>query len=467
MFNLTAKEFVNLAKKYNLVPVYKELDIGEHSPVEAFAKIAGENSFLLESVAGSEKIARFSFLGTVAKDKVKKLSRFSQIKKLLAEYNQPAPVKGLPRFHGGLVGYVSYDMVREIESLPSKNPDPLALPPMVFLAAETLLAFDHVRGKLLIIANAKADKNPEKAYDLACQNISRLEKMLQKPVELSELKEQLAALSFRSNFSQKQFEAVVSKGKEYIKAGDIIQFVPSQRLEITTTANPFNVYRVLRQMNPSPYMYYLKLGKLEIVGTSPEVMVRLENGEATVRPIAGTRRRGQGPAEDLVMEKELLACPKEVAEHVMLVDLGRNDLGRVCEYGSVKVTEQLVVERYSHVMHIVSNVTGQLRSGLDAVDLLKATFPAGTVSGAPKVRAMEIIDELENRKRGLYAGCIGYFGFSGEMDTCITIRTIVFKGDQAYVQVGAGIVADSNPTEEYKETMNKAKAMLRSIELAS
>jgi len=459
MYHPTKQEFTKLLEKHNIVPVYKELDIGDHSPVETFAKIEDEYSFLLESIEGSEKIARFSFLGSVDKKNVKKLKKFSEIRDLISSYN-PAPVSGLPRFHGGLVGYVSYDMVREVEDIPDNNPDELKVPPMIFLLAETLLAFDHVRGKLLIIANSSS-------YESALSKIDQLEAKLKEVKKLAPLKNKRGDVKFKSNFTQDQFETLVAKGKEYIKAGDVIQFVPSQRFETSAKTDPFNVYRILRQVNPSPYMYYLKLGDLQIVGTSPEVMVRLEDGQATVRPIAGTRRRGKDEAEDLAMEKELLASKKEVAEHVMLVDLGRNDLGRVCEYGSVLVTEQMTIERYSHVMHIVSNVTGNLKREYDAVDLLRATFPAGTVTGAPKVRSMEIIDELENRKRGPYAGAIGYFGFSGEMDTCITIRTIVFKGDKAYVQVGAGIVADSEPIEEYKETMNKARAMLGAIELAA
>ncbi|MFH1362079.1 MAG: anthranilate synthase component I [bacterium] len=466
MFYPSKEEFLKLAKKHNLIPVYKELEIGGHSPVETFSKIEGEYSFLLESIEGSEKIARFSFLGTVAKKDVKKLKKLSEIRKLVKSYN-PAIISGLPRFHGGLVGHVNYDVVREVENIPDKNPDDLKIPPMIFLLAENLLAFDHVRRKLIVIANTKVGQDPESAYVLACQKIEQLEKQLEKPEKLKALKTKPANLEFSSNFTKKQYEAVVEKGKEYIKAGDIIQFVPSQRLETETKVNPFDVYRILRSINPSPYMYYLKLGELKIVGASPEVMVRLEDGRATVRPIAGTRPRGRDKKEDLAMEKELLASKKEVAEHVMLVDLGRNDLGRVCDFGSVRVTEKMIVERYSHVMHIVSNVTGQLKPEYDAVDLLSATFPAGTVTGAPKVRAMEIIDELENVKRGPYAGCIGYFGFSGEMDTCITIRTILFKDGKAYIQAGAGIVADSAPAEEYKETLNKARAMLRAIEIAS
>jgi len=461
------QKFIELSKEGNLIPVYKELAIGKETPVTAFKKIEGEHSFLLESIEGEAKIAQYSFLGTVEKKDIHSFKTLPEIRKALSRFKS-VNVKGLPRFHGGLVGYISYDVVRQVENIPDKNPDDLKLPLMQFLFAETLLAFDHIKGKLLIISNAEVKKDPAKAYQTACANIAKLEKQLTKKVKLKEIKSKSQSLpKFSSNFTQPEFEQVVDRMKEYIRAGDIIQGVPSQRLTCEAKADPFDVYRVLRKINPSPYMFYLKLGKTKIAGSSPEVMVRLEDGEATVRPIAGTRKRGKDKAEDLAMEKELLASEKERAEHIMLVDLGRNDLGRVCDFGTVRVTENMVIERYSHVMHIVSNVAGKLSQGKDAVDLLAATFPAGTVSGAPKVRAMEIIDELENVKRGPYAGCVGYFGFSGEMDTGITIRTIVFKGNKGYVQVGAGIVADSIPAEEYKETINKAKAMLRAIELAS
>lgn len=467
MYFPNKQEFIKLSQKGNLIPVYKELAIGEETPVTAFKKIEGENSFLLESIEGEEKIARYSFLGTVSKKELYSFKSFQEIRKILSKL-KPVQVLGLPRFHGGLVGYVSYDMVRQIEELPDKNPDKLAVPLMQFLLTETLLAFDHIKKKLLIISNAEVGGDPGKAYDEACAKIEQLEQALKKSLpEKEKSSADKKELKFSSNMTEGQYESVVERAKEYIRAGDIIQVVPSQRIETECQVDPFNVYEVLRKVNPSPYMFYLKLGELKIAGSSPEVMVRLEGDEATVRPIAGTRRRGQDKAEDKKMEKELLSSDKEKAEHVMLVDLGRNDLGRVCEFGSVKVTEEMIIERYSHVMHIVSNVTGKLSKDKDAIDLLSATFPAGTVTGAPKVRAMEIIDELENVKRGPYAGCIGYFGFSGEMDTGITIRTIVFKGNKAYIQVGAGIVADSVPAEEYKETLNKAKAMLRAVELAS
>jgi len=467
MFFPAKKKFIELSKKGNLIPVYKEILVGKETPVTAFKKIEGENSFLLESVEGEEKIARYSFLGTGTKKELHSFKSFAEIRKVLARF-KPVKVAGLPRFHGGLVGYVSYDMVRDVEAIPDKNPDELELPKMLFLLTDTLLAFDHIKRKILLVSHAEVKGDPAKAYQAACAKIDQLEKKLKKPIKLkSEYSGKEKPIKFTSNMTQDQFEAVVEKAKEYIRAGDIIQVVPSQRLKAASKVDPFNVYRILRKINPSPYMFYLKFGKIKIAGSSPEVMVRFEDGLATVRPIAGTRPRGSNKADDQKMADELLASEKERAEHIMLVDLGRNDLGRVCEFGTVKPTEKMVVERYSHVMHIVSNVVGKLKKDQDAVDLLRATFPAGTVSGAPKVRAKEIIDELENVKRGPYAGCIGYFGFSGELDTGITIRTIVFKGNKAYIQVGAGIVADSIPAEEYEETINKAKAMLRAIELAS
>lgn len=467
MYYPTKEEFIKLSKKGNLIPVYKEIGMVDETPVSAYKKIEGEHSFLLESIEGEEKIARYSFLGTGTKNELYSFKSFPEIRKILKQL-KPVVVHGLPRFHGGLVGYVSYDMVRQIEDIPDKNPDELKLPLMLFLLTHTLLAFDHLKSKILIISNAKVNGDSEKAYVKACLKIDDLEGKLKKPLKLGkESSGRKKEIKFSSNVTQKQFEDMVEKAKEYIRSGDIIQAVPSQRLRTECRVDPFNVYRVLRTINPSPYMFYLKFGKIRIAGSSPEVMVRLEKDEATVRPIAGTRKRGKNDVEDKKMAEELLASEKERAEHIMLVDLGRNDLGRVCEFGSVKVTEQMVIEKYSHVMHIVSNVSGKLKKEKDAVDLLMATFPAGTVTGAPKVRAMEIIDELENVKRGPYAGCIGYFGFSGELDTGITIRTIIFKADKAYIQVGAGIVADSVPAQEYKETIDKAKAMLKAIELAS
>jgi anthranilate synthase component 1 len=474
MYYPSYKEFAKLSKKGNLIPVYKEIVADMETPVSAYKKIESEYSFLLESVEGGEKIARYSFLGTCDRSKMFCPSTFEEIRRLLRKF-KPVRDPLLPRFHGGLVGYIGYDMVREIEprlARSDKNPDDLKLPAMQFMLADTLLAFDHVKHKIVIISNAHIKGDPAKAYRTAINNIDRLERKLKRPVSLA--KEEFAVprkaelkKKFSSNFSKKEFEDRVRKAKEYIRAGEIIQVVLSQRFQARTKAEPFDIYRALRILNPSPYMYYLKLKDLRIIGSSPEVMVRLEGRRATLRPIAGTRKRGKDEEEDRKMMDDLLASRKERAEHIMLVDLGRNDLGRVCDYGSVKVTEEMVIEKYSHVMHIVSNVTGRLKRGKDAIDLFMAAFPAGTVSGAPKVRAMEIIDELENLKRGLYAGSIGYFDFSGDLDSAITIRTILMKGDRVYLQAGAGIVADSIPAKEYQETVNKARALLAAIEYAA
>ncbi|MFA4843356.1 MAG: anthranilate synthase component I [Candidatus Margulisiibacteriota bacterium] len=470
MFYPNINEFKKLARKGNLVPVYKEIVADLETPVSAFKKIEGEYSFLLESIEGGEKIARYSFLGTCAKKQLLTFSSLEEVRAALKKY-RPVETKGLPRFTGGLVGYISYDAVREIERLPDKNLDDLKMPQLQFLLADAFLAFDHVKHKILIIANAHITGGSDEAYRLACARIAGLERKLKR--KLSGTKDELEVPAHSelkapasSNLTRGEYEAMVRRAKEYIRAGDIIQVVLSQRLEIKCPADSLNVYRILRMINPSPYMYYLKLGKTRIIGSSPEVMVRLEKGEATLRPIAGTKPRGRDEAEDQKLARELLASAKERAEHIMLVDLGRNDLGRVCAYGSVKVTEEMSIEKYSHVMHIVSNVTGQLQPGKDAIDLVRACFPAGTVSGAPKVRAMEIIDELENRRRGLYAGSVGYFSFSGDLDSGIAIRTILIRDGRAFVQAGAGLVADSVPAEEYQETLNKARALLAAVELA-
>ncbi|MFA5114153.1 MAG: anthranilate synthase component I [Candidatus Margulisiibacteriota bacterium] len=458
------KEFKRLAKKGNLVPVYKEIVADMETPVSAFKKIAGDHSFLLESVEGGEKIARYSFLGTCSASRVASPGSFEEIRTLLKEY-KPVSIPGLPRFSGGLVGYIGYDAVRQIEKIPNANPDDLNIPLMQFIMADAILAFDHIKHKIVIIANARIAGDPARAYRSACRRIAGLEAKLKKPLRTTELETgRRRAVKFQSNVTRREYEEMVRQAKAHIKAGDIIQVVLSQRLEAKCHADPFDIYRALRVLNPSPYMYYLRLGDLQIVGSSPEVMVRLEGGLATLRPIAGTRPRGRDEAEDKKLADDLLASKKERAEHVMLVDLGRNDLGRVCDWGSVKVTEEMVIEKYSHVMHIVSNVNGRLKRGRDAIDLVKAVFPAGTVSGAPKVRAMELIDELENRQRGLYAGCVGYFSFSGELDSGIAIRTILIKDGKAYVQAGAGLVYDSVPAREYQETLNKARALLTAVE---
>ena len=473
MFYPNEKEFLKLAKQGNLIPVFKEIAADMETPVSAYKKIESEYSFLLESVEGGEKIARYSFLGSCRPQQLSSPKSFEAIRELLSRY-QAVKVAGLPRFHGGLVGYISYDMVREIEprlAASDKNPDELKLPLMQFLLTDTILAFDHIKHKILVISNAYIEGDPKRSYREACRKIEAISHKLKRPIDAQSEGFEIRyrprkKLKLRSNYRKKDFEALVRKAKEHIRAGDIIQVVLSQRLETECKTDPFNIYRILRILNPSPYMYFLKFGKTKLIGSSPEVMVRLDNRTATLRPIAGTRKRGKTEEEDQRLMAELLASKKERAEHIMLVDLGRNDLGRVCDYGSVKVTEEMTIEKYSHVMHIVSNVTGKLKKQHDAIDLFKACFPAGTVSGAPKIRAMEIIDELENTKRGTYAGSIGYFGFSGDLDSAITIRTILVKGKKNYVQAGAGIVADSVPSKEYSETLNKAGALLSAIELS-
>jgi anthranilate synthase component 1 len=477
------KTFLKLSEQGNLIPVYKEIVADLETPVSAYKKIEAKNSFLLESVEGGEKIARYSFLGadpllvittknqqiTITENgKKKKLTGnpIDILKKLLSQY-KCVHVEGLPRFQGGLVGYFGYDVVRFFENIPDKNPDELKLPDSTFFLADSLLAFDHVKHKILIIANAHVKDDPKKAYLEAQKKIAALEKKLKKTLPLKtaefELNEVPENISAKSNLSKEQFKSAVEKAKKQIVDGDIIQVVLSQRLNAPIKRPPFDIYRLLRILNPSPYMFYLNFGDYKLLGSSPEVMCRVENNQAIIRPIAGTRRRGNSETEDQNLAQELKTDQKEVAEHVMLVDLARNDLGRVCVPGTVKVTENMAIERYSQVMHLVSNVVGQLKQGEDQFSTLAATFPAGTVSGAPKIRAMQIIDEMENTKRGPYAGVVGYFGFSGDLDSCITIRTILIKGKQAFVQAGAGIVADSIPEKEYEETLNKAKALLKAL----
>ena len=489
--------FKKLARRGNLIPVYRELGADLETPVSAFLKIdTGAYSFLLESVEGQEKIARYSFLGsdpsliisskgslvTLAERRDGRFQRrtypmrvdpLAEIQGILTRY-QFVDVPGLPRFCGGLVGYAGYDCVRFFENIPDRNPDDLNLADMIFMLTDTILIFDHVAHTIKIVVNVHVpdqlqgtrDKYLDRAYERALQRLHALTLRLQKPLRMPRLPAGRAATAVRSNITPARFAAAVRQAKTYIRRGDIIQTVLSQRFQTRSALPAFQLYRALRRVNPSPYMYYLKFGDVKLIGASPEVMVRCEAGIAEVRPIAGTRVRGATKEADQVLARELLADPKERAEHVMLVDLGRNDLGRVCRFGSVKVSELMAVERYSHVMHIVSNVRGELQPDKNVFDLLRATFPAGTVTGAPKIRAMEIIDELETVRRGPYAGCVGYFSFSGNLDACITIRTIVLKGDVAYVQAGAGIVADSDPQREYRETVNKARALLAAINLA-
>jgi len=489
MYYPTKEEFIKLSKQGNLIPVYTEILADFETPLSAFAKIdKGNYSFLLESVEGGERIARYSFLGSspslifsskgskielkegkISKSFTTKDDPIEELKNILKRYRF-VKVKGLPRFCGGLVGYLGYDMVRFIEKLPAKNADDLKFPDSVFMLTDTLVIFDHVDRKIKVVSNVRIEDNPEASYNEAVRKIDAIIKSLKSaPLPIKQaylLKRREKPLRLKSNFTKTAFENAVSKAKDYIKRGHIIQAVLSQRLAIPITARPFDIYRALRSVNPSPYMYYLKLGDFSLVGSSPEIMVRCEDGETELRPIAGTRPRGASDEEDAALIKELLGDPKERAEHIMLVDLGRNDIGKVCEYKSIKVAELMSIEKYSHVMHIVTDVSGRLKADKDIFDLVRATFPAGTVTGAPKVRAMEIIEELEKIRRGPYAGCVGYFSFSGNLDSCITIRTVIIKENTAYIQAGAGIVADSNPEGEYRETMNKAGALISAIEMA-
>jgi len=396
---------------------------------------------------------------------------FSELERLVLRYRAPR-LEGLPRFFGGAVGYIGYDMVRFFERLPEMAVDDLNLPDCAFMFVDTLIAFDHVRRRMMVIALAFVEDDPMKAYDDAVERIEEAISKLKSPlpaIRLLEHKPHIVPgeeVEIRSNFTPDRFIEAVERAKEYIRAGDVIQVVLSQRLSFPMRVDPFRFYRALRMVNPSPYMFFLRFGDLKLAGSSPEMMVRVEGRIAQTRPIAGTRPRGKTPEEDKLLEKELLSDPKERAEHIMLVDLGRNDLGRVCEYGSVKVDELMVVERYSHVMHIVSNVVGRLRPDKNAFDVIRACFPAGTLSGAPKVRAMEIIEELEPVRRGPYGGAVGYFSFAGDADTAITIRTLVAKGGVGHVQAGAGIVADSIPEREHEECMNKAMALLKALDMA-
>jgi anthranilate synthase component 1 len=490
MFRPSFEEFRQKAKKGNLIPVYREILADMETPVSAFLKIDDRgHSFLLESLEGGEKWARYSFLGSRPSVIIKSFGRSVEItrdgktsrhtfrydpleviKKILSAY-KPVTDPSLPRFFGGAVGFMGYDVVRFFEELPAREKEGLDLPDVFFMITDTLVIFDNITHMIKVVSNAHVKgQSAEAAYREATRKVNVLVKKLK-----SGVKSQAAGTKGKpknkgheliSNFSQQQYEEAVLKAKEFIKAGDIFQVVPSQRFESKITVEPFEIYRALRLINPSPYMYFLRFGDATVVGASPEVMVRLEGDRIDLRPIAGTRRRGTSEEEDEALADELLADPKERAEHIMLVDLGRNDVGRVSEPGSVHVSELMVIERYSHVMHIVSNVRGRLSDKRDAYDVIRACFPAGTVSGAPKIRAMEIIDELEPTRRGPYAGAVGYFGFSGNMDTCITIRTLVIKNRTAYIQAGGGVVADSDPATEYQETVNKAKAMMRAVEMA-
>jgi anthranilate synthase component I len=483
--------FKSVAAGVDVVPVYRQLLADHLTPVTAFEVLGRDaNAFLLESVVGGENIGRHSFIATNPSalytaihgqasivrwgkpgEQFQTTDPLADLAKLLPP-RKVARVQGLPTFTGGLVGYAGYDLIRyyESEKLNTAPKDDRGLPDVMFGLYNELVIFDNVDKTIKVVANAFVEGDVEEAYKDACRRVDRIVQLLKQPPvsRLGEVDPKAPlTLNFSSNLSKDQYEAGVAKGIEYIRAGDIFQFVPSMRLRVNSSANPFDVYRALRVVNPSPYMFYLKTPMCSLIGSSPEVLCSVQDGLVTTRPLAGTRRRGQTPEEDQSLEKELLADPKERAEHIMLVDLHRNDIGRVCEIGSVVVDECMVVERYSHVMHISSNVIGKLASDQTAFDALRVSLPVGTVSGAPKIRAMQIIDEVEPTRRGPYGGAVGYFDFAGNMDTCIALRTMVYRNGTFDVQAGAGVVADSVPASEYEECRNKAMALLKSVEIAT
>ena len=486
----TSAEFQTLAQKARFVPVYRQLTADTLTPVTAYQRIAsGPWAFLFESVIGGEKVGRFSFVGSqpfltliavgqnvviehmgTDRREFESADPLKELDALVAQY-QSATIPGLPRFCGGAVGYAGYDVIRYTENLPHVPQDDRQLPDLCFALYDAMVIFDHIRKVILVVALAdtalgdleESRARAEERLELLCRQLS----FSGSDVELTDIDLTVEPTpEVKSNFTQSEFHEAVQKCREFVKAGDVFQVVISQRLEYQSPAQPLDVYRALRMVNPSPFMFLLKTPDVELVGSSPEIMVRVEDGETTIRPLAGTRVRGKTPQEDRELAEELLADPKERAEHVMLIDLARNDVGRVSRYGTVTLSDVMVVERYSHVMHITSNVSGQLREGLSAIEALRAGLPAGTVSGAPKVRAMEIIDAVEPFKRGPYGGAVGYIDFTGNMDTCIALRTLVIKDGTIYIQAGAGIVADSVPEMEYRETLSKARAMLKAIHIA-
>lgn len=488
------EEARSLSASYNVIPVAHQFLDDTETPVSAFLKLRqSAGCFLLESAEQGLRLGRYSFLGIKAWESIRLVGTtvtvrrggvdtyhdlgehggdpFAFMAEHLSQYKVP-PLEDLPPFVGGAVGYFGYDCVRHVEHLPDAPPDDLGLPDMAFLLTDVIVVFDHLRHTMTLLTNIFCDEEPdfEVAYEAAVRRLAEVKARLRSPIPdpgWSLGRSQKVEAPVRSNFERERFLAGVARIREYISAGDAFQVVLSQRFEVPVNVSGLSIYRGLRAVNPSPYMYYMSFREFEVVGSSPEPLVTVTGRRAETRPIAGTRPRGSDPAEDLALANEMLADEKERAEHLMLVDLGRNDLGRVCLPGTVKVDQFMEVERYSHVMHMVSSVTGELRAEVGATDALRAVFPAGTVSGAPKVRAMEIIDELEPTRRGPYAGAIGYLSYSGELDSCIYIRTILVRDGRAYVQAGAGIVADSDPDREFVETENKARALFRAIEVAA
>jgi len=502
MITPSLDEFLKLAGQGNLIPVTTRILADVETPLSAYRKIRGQGeSFLFESVEGGEHLGRYSFVGCNPRAVIKQTgNRIDVLEggKLVEKFGIPAPGKepcencvkdglevvervmkkyrpvtrpGLPRFTGGAVGFIGYEFIHDVEPVvPPPAHDELGTPTMYFIVADQLLVFDRVAQTITVLVNAAIDEaaSPADAYESAVEEIERLLSLLEQPSEHHPVSVpgEVPSLPFTSNVAKEKFLANVEASKKFITAGDIIQVVGSQRFSVETKASPVDVYRAARSVNPSPYMFLLELDGFSLVGASPEIHVRCEDNKVEIRPIAGTRRRGKTTDEDAVLEKELLADPKERAEHVMLVDLARNDIGRVCDFGSVQVKDLMIIERYSHVMHIVSSVEGKLSADKTNYDLMRATFPAGTVSGAPKIRAMQLIADLEGTTRGPYGGCVGYFSFNGNLDTCITIRTALLKDGKAYVQAGGGWVNDSEPEAEFQETVNKSKAMLKAVALA-
>jgi anthranilate synthase component 1 len=505
VYSPTLEEFLKLAAQGNLIPVTRQLLADVETPLSAYRKIRGPGeSFLFESVEGGEHLGRYSFVGCNPRAIIRQVGShveliengkvvetfevqaeavagvpasepslrdgLAAVERVMKRYHA-VPVPGLPRFTGGAVGFIGYEFIHDIEPVVPRPPhDDLQTPVIYFLIADQLLIFDRVAQTITVLVNAVLDgaASPAEAYEDAVGEIDRIISLLEQPTEHRPVSvpREVTPLPFESNLPREKFFANVLKAKQYITSGDIIQVVGSQRFSAAVKASPLDIYRAARSINPSPYMFLLELDGFSLVGASPEIHVRCEDHKVEIRPIAGTRRRGATPEEDLALEKELLADPKERAEHVMLVDLARNDLGRVCDFGTVQVKDLMIIERYSHVMHIVSQVGGQLSADKTPYDLMRATFPAGTLSGAPKIRAMQIISELEQTARGPYGGCVGYFSFNGNLDCCITIRTALVKDGRAWVQAGGGWVNDSTPEGEYQETVNKSKAMLKAVAMA-
>jgi len=489
--NISLKQFKTLAENFNVIPIFKEIVLDIDTPLSVFLKTSSPErfNFLFESVEQGENVGRYSFIGsskpvyirtkgkytekyTLGKLEIKEHQKpLDEIKNLIKQF-KPANLEGLPPFWGGLVGYVGYDVIKFYEPIPDENPDVLKLPDVFFFLSDEVIAFDNVNSKIKIIVSVVLDENSsvEEEYKKAVERINKIEEKLSQEKSIKRIhpkKVQSVSLEkWKSNFTKEKFLEAVQKAKDYIKEGDIIQVVLSQRFSKKLEANPIDIYRAVRVINPSPYLFYLDLQDIKLIGSSPEILVSVKNGKIFTKPIAGTRPRGKTKEEDEALKKDLLSDEKEKAEHLMLVDLARNDVGKVAKPMSVNVDRFMYVENYSHVMHIVSDVSGEMKDEISAIDVLISVFPVGTVSGAPKVRAMQIIEELEPDKRGIYAGAVGYISFDGNLDTAIAIRTAVIEGDNIHIQAGAGIVADSVPEKEYEETVNKAKALIKAVEIA-